>query len=184
MKLNFPGILAAIATMILPFSGIWWQFRIGEAIIIAFSPFEAEIMVFGNGIIIPLVYWIMTSFKVLIILAGVFMLLASLQPDKWWSAHLMRFGSFKVLGLIVLFLVLILAMKYGSSILLEKSNFPVDFEFPLSGTTDIEIQNNGFTMKFQLSTSFEDVFGFAILTALLGVAAWVYQRRLQTEVKA
>jgi hypothetical protein len=183
MKLNFPGILAAIATIILPFSGIWWQLRIGEAITIAFSPFESEITVFGNEITTPLVYWIMTSFKVLILLAGILMLLASLQPDKWWSAHFMRFGSFKVLGLVVLFLVFILAMKYGSSILLEKSDFPVEFEIPLSGTTNIEVQNSGFTMKFQLSTSFENAFGFAILTALLGVVARVYQRRLLSEVE-
>ena len=183
MRLNFPGILAAIATMVVPFTGVWWQLRIGEAVIIAFSPFESQIMIFGNEVIIPLVYWILISFKVLIILAGIFMLLASLQPEKWWSVHLMRFGSFKVLGLVALFLVFILAMKYGSSILLEKSNFPMQFEIPLSGTTDVEIQNSGFTMKFQLLASFEDAFGFAVLAALLGVAARVYHGRLQTEVK-
>ena len=182
MKLNYSGVLAAITTMALPFSGIWWQLRIGEAINVAFSPFEAEIVMFGNQIIIPVIQWITASFKVLIVLAGFLMLLASLWPDKWWSAHLMRFGSFKVLGLTVLFFLSILALKYGSSALLGQSGLPASFEIPVSGSTSVEVQNDGIVMRFQLSTSFGDGFWFAIMAALLGVTAHIHQRRLASSL--
>jgi hypothetical protein len=57
-RMNIPGVVAGVLTLILPFLGAWWSLTLGtDAMVVTTSPFEAKTIIFGNYIASPLFEW-------------------------------------------------------------------------------------------------------------------------------
>jgi hypothetical protein len=96
-KINWFGVIAGILMIVLPFAGGWWHFTVGTgAIDLTTSPFGITTSVFGQTMESTLVRYIFLGATISIIIAGLFMLFASLLPEQWWSARLMNFGATRV----------------------------------------------------------------------------------------
>jgi hypothetical protein len=96
-KINWFGVIAGILMIVLPFAGMWWRFTVGTgAIDLTTSPFGITTTAFGQTIESTLARYIFLGATIGIIIAGLFVLFASLLPEQWWSARLMDFGATKV----------------------------------------------------------------------------------------
>jgi len=78
-RVNWPGIIAGILIIAVPFLGSWWLFKLGtEAFIMAVSPFSMDVSVFGETITIsPLVWWLILGLKLGVVYLGVLLLIGS-----------------------------------------------------------------------------------------------------------
>ncbi|MHC1623259.1 MAG: hypothetical protein ACXQTR_01555 [Candidatus Methanospirareceae archaeon] len=63
-RVNWPGIIAGLLIIVLPFLGRWWRFTLGtDALVMAISPFGIDVSIFGEpAIISPLVWWLVVAF--------------------------------------------------------------------------------------------------------------------------
>jgi len=96
-KINWFGVIAGILMIVLPFAGRWWRFTVGTgAIDLTTSPFGITTTAFGQTMESTLARYIFLGATISIIIAGLFVLFASLLPEQWWSARLMDFGATKV----------------------------------------------------------------------------------------
>jgi len=96
-KINWFGVIAGILMIVLPFAGRWWRFTVGTgAIDLTTSPFGITTTAFGQTMESTLAKYIFLGATISIIIAGLFVLFASLLPEQWWSARLMDFGATKV----------------------------------------------------------------------------------------
>jgi uncharacterized protein YacL len=96
-KINWFGVIAGILMIVLPFAGMWWRFTVGTgAIDLTTSPFGITTTAFGQTMESTLARYIFLGATISIIIAGLFVLFASLLPEQWWSARLMDFGATKV----------------------------------------------------------------------------------------
>jgi MFS family permease len=96
-KINWFGVIAGILMIVLPFAGMWWRFTVGTgAIELTTSPFGITTTAFGQTMESTLARYIFLGATIGIIIAGLFVLFASLLPEQWWSARLMDFGATKV----------------------------------------------------------------------------------------
>jgi len=96
-RINWFGVIAGILMIVLPFAGMWWRFTVGTgAIDLTTSPFGITTTAFGQTIESTLARYIFLGATISIIIAGLFVLFASLLPEQWWSIRLMEFGATKV----------------------------------------------------------------------------------------
>ena len=95
--INWFGVIAGILMIVLPFAGRWWRLSVGTgAMDLATSPFGITTTAFGQTMGSTLARYIFLGATISIMIAGLFVLLASLLPEQWWSARLMDFGATKV----------------------------------------------------------------------------------------
>jgi hypothetical protein len=179
-RINWIGVIAGILMIALPFAGPWWRVTVGTgALEAATSPFGVNITALGQPVESTLTRYICLGVSLLVIIAGLFLLLASLLPDRWWSKRLMRFGSTRVLWMVILFLVLITLMALVANKLLvgmvpELEGFSVPY---ISGSTTSTLHVNDVTVTLPITLSLAWPFAMAILTAILALAARIYHRR-------
>jgi hypothetical protein len=96
-KINWFGVIAGILMILLPFAGRWWSLTVGTGMVdLTTSPFGITTTVFGQTMESTLARYIFLGATISIIIAGLFVLFASLLPEQWWSARLMDFGATKV----------------------------------------------------------------------------------------
>jgi MFS family permease len=96
-KINWFGVIAGILMIVLPFAGKWWSLTVGTgAIDLTTSPFGITTTAFGQTMESTLAKYIFLGATISIIIAGLFVLFASLLPEQWWSARLMDFGATRV----------------------------------------------------------------------------------------
>jgi len=96
-RINWFGVIAGILMIVLPFAGRWWRLTVGTgAIDLTTSPFGITTTAFGQTMESTLARYIFLGATISIIIAGLFVLFASLLPEQWWSARLMDFGATKV----------------------------------------------------------------------------------------
>jgi len=95
--INWFGVIAGILMIVLPFAGRWWRLSVGTgAMDLATSPFGITTTAFGQTMESTLATYIFLGATISIIIAGLFVLFASLLPEQWWSTRLMEFGATKV----------------------------------------------------------------------------------------
>jgi len=95
--INWFGVIAGILMIVLPFAGRWWSLTVGTGMVdLTTSPFGITTTVFGQTMESTLARYIFLGATISIIIAGLFVLFASLLPEQWWSIRLMDFGATKV----------------------------------------------------------------------------------------
>jgi hypothetical protein len=189
--MNWFGLVTGVLILALPFLGPWWIGRAGTgAMEIALSPFDVNMSLVGQPFQSSLVSLFLLAAKITFVIAGIFMILASLFPMRWWSKHLFKFGVMKpfwsVLSLLIVLVVGALIFNYALPSLLSGAfsgagagNAVVQINMPyISGTavSTIQIGNNA-TITAPITLSLTGAFWLAVTTAILGIIARIYHRR-------
>jgi hypothetical protein len=149
---------------------------------VGISPFNVDIMTFGEPMSIPLIWYVVLGAKLLILAAGTLMLAGSLAPKRWWSGALVKFGSTKVLWMII---GLVGFAVVGA--LIANAMFGLNMPY-LSGSATQTLRGGEFeffgfglpegtTVIFLLSMTLTKAFILAIIVAALGIMARIYHRR-------
>jgi len=188
--INWFGLIAGILILLIPFLGPWWVGRAGTgAMEIALSPFDVNMSLMGQPIQSSLVGLFLLAAKITFVIAGIFMILASLLPKRWWSKRLFRFGVMKpfwsVISLLVILVVGALIFNYALPGLLSGAfsgagNAVVQINMPyISGAAVSTIQiGTTATVTAPITFSLTGIFWLAVATGILGIIARIYHRRL------
>jgi|Deesub1362A_J573_1020465.scaffolds.fasta_scaffold00072_77 hypothetical protein len=161
-KINVVGLFTGILTILVPFLGAWWELRIGEAFFFSLNPFNPEVILFGEKTMIPVIYWLGFSFRILIVLSGGLLILGSIS-SKWWSRHLVKFGSSKLIWVVAGTFISILLLNLGIP------GFELPFKIPLSGVSTEVLKLENARITFQIYSRFTETFWIATFTSVLGV---------------
>jgi uncharacterized protein YacL len=184
-RINWFGVIAGVMMLIIPFTGAWWNFRVGTgAIEVATAPYYISVTALGQPMSSDLTTYITLGVKISIILAGVFLLLASLFVDEWWSKRLFKFGALKVLWSVIGLIVMLVIMSIAVNKLLPNYVSQLKgFSIPtISGSTTsvltMSMGGSQGTVTIPISMGLTGAFGFAVVAAVFGVLARIYHRRL------
>lgn len=190
LSVNWFGFVTGVLVLVLPFLGPWWVGRAGTgAMEIALSPFDINMSFMGLPLGSSLVGLFLLAAKITFVIAGIFMILASLFPKRWWSKRLFRFGVMKpfwsVLSLLIILVVGALIFNYALPGLLSGAfsgagNAVVQINMPyISGTAVSTIQiGTTATVTAPITFSLTGIFWLAVATGILGIIARIYHRRL------
>jgi len=179
-SINWIGVIAGILMIALPFAGPWWRLTIGtEAVDVATSPFNVNITALGQPVESTLVRYVCFGVALTVIIAGLFMLFASLLPERWWSKRLIHFGATKVLWMVVFFIAAVTLMALVANKLLpgmspELSGFSMPY---ISGSTVSTLTMEDVRVTMPITASINGAFILAVVVAILGVGTRIYQRR-------
>jgi hypothetical protein len=193
LSLNWFGLVTGILMLLLPFLGPWWVGSAGRAMEIALSPFDINVSILGLSIHSSMVGFFLLAAKITFIIAGVFMLLSSIFPKRWWSKRLFKFGIMKpfwsIISLVALLLIgAIIVNTVLPSVLTSMmggaggENVAVQMSIPyISGSTASTIQiGNAATVTAPITFSLTGIFWLAVATGILGIIGRIYYRRFET----
>jgi len=181
-RLNYPGLIAGIALVILPFLDAWWFFAFGtDAVVIALSPFQVVVESFGNEIISPLLASLNLALKIVFIYYGGLLIAGSVlraREDKRSMADfLVRVSARKFLWLVIFFIASVAV-----------SDFIINQAFALMGVhaqvpyfigdSLVPIRLAGLSVTVPVTQGFTDAFTIAVLVAILSLVAYFYQGRV------
>ncbi|MDD1664253.1 MAG: hypothetical protein LUQ32_02755 [Methanomicrobiales archaeon] len=180
-RLNYPGLLAGIALVILPFLGAWWTFSLGtDALEIALSPFDVLVTSFGKEITSPLIVSLNLALKVVMIYYGGLLIAGSLlraqEERRSLSDILVKVSARKFLWLAILFLASVAIVDFAINEAFSRMGVPARVSY-LFGNTAFVLQVGPATVTVPVTQGFTMIFGVAILVALIALAASYYQDR-------
>ncbi|MBO8183397.1 MAG: hypothetical protein H0Z28_11500 [Archaeoglobus sp.] len=156
------GLVAGVLTLIIPFLGHWWELRIGEAFILKLDPFNPEIVIFGKEAFIPLLYWTGFSLKLIVLLSGALLIIGSIT-SRWWSVHLVKFGSTKLCWIVVATFVSLLALNLG----IPGLELPIEIPLNEISTEIVRMENVKITIPIYARLT--EAFWIAVFASLLGI---------------
>ncbi len=134
-SMNWFGLVAGVLVLVLPFLGPWWIGMAGTgAMEVGLSPFDVNMSLLGLPIQSSLVGLFLLAAKITFIIAGVFMLLSSIFPKRWWSKRLLGFGVMKPFSYVIFFIVPLVILALAANIL-----GPGLLSSVLGGTTGLQI---------------------------------------------
>lgn len=186
---NLLGVAAGALMLVLPFLGPWWIARVGTGVVeIALSPFDMSTSVLGQPLTFDLIWLFLAFEKITMLIAGAFMILASIYPTSWWSKRLFRFGMMKPFWAIVGLIVLVVAGAFLMNTFLPSlianmtgtgGTSAADINIPyLLGTASSTIEISDFALiTAPISLSLTLAFWVAVVTAALAIAARINHRK-------
>jgi hypothetical protein len=164
-------VLAALGTA-------WWWINVGGGAVTAdISPFNVSLTALGSSITSPLISYLCLGVRLLMLVAGGLMLLGSLLPRRWWSRKLVKFGSTKLLWMIIMLVVMVILATFTANKFLS-SEFP-GLELPyISGSTTATFSMEEATATVPISMGLTPTFFLVIVIAGLALSARIYHGRL------
>jgi hypothetical protein len=184
-QVNYPGLVAGIALLILPFLDFWWFFVLGsDAVYIALSPFQVYVESFGNEITSPLLTSLNLGLRLVILYYGAILLAGSLirarEDRRSISDILVRVSARKFLWLVILFVVSVAVSDFVIN--QAFSLMGVEAQVPyFTGDTVIPFHMSGLSLTVPVTQGFTDVFIIAIIVAIISLVAYFYQRHVTLE---
>lgn len=187
-SINALGVIAGVLMIMLPFLGPWWIGMAGDgALEVALSPFNMSISIFGQPVTSDLIGLFLLAEMIAMIIAGAFMILASISTKSWWSGRVFRFGVMKpfwaVVGLVALFVVGAFIMNNVLPALLSNmvsgAGASVQIKVPyVVGTAYSTIQaGSALVITAPIKFSLTPIFWVAVATTALCIMARIYHRR-------
>ena len=191
-KINLPGVIAGVLLILLPFLGRWWIFQLGieesgraAFLVMAVSPFGIDVSLFGESVAIsPLLWWLILGLKLGIIYLGVLLVSGSLLTisDRHTTiAELfVHFSARKLLWIVIVFIVVLLIICALVNYVPSMLGLPIQLEIPyLVGIKPLTL-NLGDSLEITIPVvmRFTQAFGLAVVAAVLGVVALIYQKKL------
>ncbi|EHQ35452.1 hypothetical protein [Methanoplanus limicola] len=178
---NYPGIIAGILMIILPFTGAWWQLTFGEdALYIAASPFTLTVYSFGDAIISPLITSLTMALTGITILFGIILILGSVfanMPEKKnISEILVNSGSLKAVFVVLVFFVAVITAGIIFSQYFSLYGFSGSFPV-LSGYSDMIMNSGGFSVIIPVKSELSPALIFAVIAAAAGLASRFYGKK-------
>lgn len=172
-EINWPGLACSItaATLVVLsvlYAAPWWQVTIGDGLgQVDISPLDYKANLAGASIEIPIIWFLNLGSKLTMLACAVAMLIYSVATQKAFSKQLLGFAYKKPLLMFVLFAVMLVVSIYIVGTF-------VDVNVPLMGTTTLLLSAGGVTANVPISTSLTWVFWLAFATAVLAIAAKIY----------
>lgn len=173
-KINWPGLGCAVAAATLValsvlYAAPWWQVAIGDGVGQAeISPLDYKANLAGASIEVPIIWFLNLGGKLTMAACAVAMFIYSVSTQKPFSKQLLGFAYKKPLLMLVLFIVVLVVSTYMAG-----AFFGVNVL--LMGTTTLSLSFGRATANIPISTSFTWVFWLAVATAVLAVAAKIYE---------
>jgi len=173
-KINWPGLgcsitAATLVALSILYAAPWWQVAIGDGVGQAeISPLDYKANLAGASIEIPIIWFLTLVGKLTMAACTVAMFIHSVSTQKPFSKHLLGFAYKKPFLILVLFIVMLVVSTY-----MVGTFFGVNV--PLTGTITLSLFFGGATAKIPISTSFTWVFWLAVATAVLAIAAKIYE---------
>jgi hypothetical protein len=177
--LNFPGLAAGIALIILPFLGAWWVFTFGtDAVVIATSPFTVSVQSFGSEVSSPLMASLNLALKIVIIYYGGLLLAGSVlrtrEDRRSLADFLVRISARKFLWLVLLFVLSVavtdLVINQGFVLMGVPAQVPY-----LTGDAMVSLHVGSVSLTVPVIQGFTGIFTIAVLVAILSLVAYLYQ---------
>ncbi|MBN2733398.1 MAG: hypothetical protein JXQ82_00870 [Methanomicrobiaceae archaeon] len=178
---NYPGIIAGVLMVILPFTGKWWQLTFGDgALYIGASPFSLTVFTFGEQIISPLLTSLTAALSVITIIFGIALIAGSILSNdpkqKTVSEILVKSGSLKVLYIVIFFLIAVTAAGIGFQQYFTM--YGLNGSFPLlSGFSEMVMQAGEFSIMIPVRSAITPAYYLAIITAIIGIASRIYAKK-------
>ena len=183
-RVNIPGVIAGVLTLILPFLGAWWSLTLGtDAIVVTTSPFEAKIFIFGSYVASPLFEWFCLGLKLGVGYLGALLIAGSILPAMNRNEDLARmfinFASRKLLWLVLIFVValviFVLLLNQTSSVLPVR----IDIPFPyLVWTKSLSADMENMGIVIPICAKFTYAFGVAVIASVSGAYSRIYHEKL------
>jgi hypothetical protein len=180
--LNFPGIIAGIALMVLPFLDVWWRFTLGDgAVVIGTSPFHVLIESFGTEITSPLLSSLNIGLAIIIIYYGLLLFAGSvlrMRKDRRSMADfLVRISARKLPWFIVFFIVSVaisdVIINHVFSLMGVQAQVPY-----FVGDSVIPLGMGIIPLNVPITQGFTGIFIIAVLVSILSLTASLYQDRV------
>lgn len=191
--INWVGLAAGCLMLILPFLGAWWRFIVGTGVLeFSLSPFYYSFTVLGESISSQLIDYVILAAKLTAIIGGIFMITGSLTSSRWWGRKLLKWGSLKILWMLVSLIAVILIgtilmNEFLPSLLSQTGGgeVPLELNLPyLLGRGQAEVQlREGINMIAPITMGFTSSFWLAIVTVGLGIGARVYDGKISEKVQ-
>jgi hypothetical protein len=180
--LNFPGLVAGLALLALPFLGAWWVFSFGtDAVVIALSPFQVIVQSFGSEISTPLASSLNIGLKLVFLYYGVLLVAGSVlrtrADRRSVSDILVRVSARKFLWLVVLFVLSVAAVDFVINQAFTLTGMPAQVPY-FAGESQVALQAGGVSVTVPVIQGFTGMFTVAVLVALVSLLAYFYQGRL------
>lgn len=182
MKINPIALFAGILMLALPFLGAWWIFGVGELFVMKISPFNVNILVAGESVESPLLQGITNGVTLLVLITGVLVLLGSFFVDKWWGPKLIRFGSYRILFMVIGLAVIVgLVLPAIGGRLNQMLDLPINLSIPVQGEEIVHLQQEGISLAVGVHSNFTEIFFIACVIAALGVYSRIYLNKMLKE---
>ncbi|MEM0253781.1 MAG: hypothetical protein QXK78_04390 [Candidatus Bathyarchaeia archaeon] len=173
--LGLIGGVASIALVVLSPYIPWWRLTVGEDLfVVNTSPFNFNFNFLGSSFTIPVILALNLSSILMLLISGMIMIVYSLNPSKTYSKRLLYFAYKKPMYSVILFLT-------GIIILTLTLNLMFNFNMPIHGDSQVSISNvaQATTIILPVKTSFYWPLWFAILTAIICIAARIYHKNIK-----
>ncbi len=181
-KINWLALVGGILSLVLIAVSMyvpWWQFTVGDSVPplaqANFSPVNLNISILGDALTIPLIWAINIATLLSLAAGGIILLIYAVLPAKAYSKKLLDFGYNKPLVAVVLFAVELV-------ILVMTAKTAIGIDVPVTGSALVhlpESMTQSTDVAVMVSAGFGWVFYFAIVVAILCVAARVYHRKVE-----
>lgn len=179
-KINWLGVASGVtATVLLIVSVVyaapWWQLSIAQGLgQVNVSPLDINAQVLGVDVEIPILWYVTLSGKLILLVTIISLFTYSIVPEKKYSKNLLGYGYKRPL-MIVTALIAVLV------ILTSLVGLMLPIKVPFLGNEITSLTFEGVKVSVSIFASFTWVFGLAILTAALAVAARIYHRKIAVQ---
>ncbi len=183
-RVNIPGAIAGVLTLVLPFLGAWWSLTLGtDAVVVATSLFGVKIFIFGNYIASPLFEWFCLGLKLVVMYLGVLLIAGSILPAMNRNEDLARmfinFASRKLLWLVLIFVVALAIFVLLLNQTLSVLPVRIDIPFPyLVWTKSISADMDDMGIVIPICAKFAYAFGVAVIASVFGAYSHIYNEKL------
>ncbi len=178
---NIPGLIAGICLIVLPFLGFWWSVRFGDgAFSLEVSPFELGMYGFGKEFYSPLITAVNTTIIITIVFFGALLFVGSIlrcsRQYRQQSGQLIGMAANKPLWLVVVFVVSAVISGFGIEYTLRETGISISLPV-IAGDAVGTITASGTTVQIPVSLSLNAAFWYAVVFAIIGAYAGIYQKR-------
>ena len=161
----------------------WWNVNLGgEAVTVEYSPFDISMTAFGVPMTSTLISFLCLGARVMITVAGGLMVLGSVLTQKWWSEKLVKFGSLKLLWMVVMLIIFAAVIPPVVEMFAGQVTTGADTRLNLpilAGSSTVTAQMDNVTLSAPITMTLTNAFFFAVIASALGVVARIYHRRLK-----
>lgn len=185
-EINWPGVIAGVILILLPFAGFWWEMHIGKgAFDIFLSPFSTEIMAFGDPVPSPLLYWLNIAFTFLMILFGALILIGSIlcayEKHRVMSGTFLVLSSRKPLYIIIVFTIGIAAAGFYIGHVLDVSGLSASVPV-LIGEGAVTAEPGLYSANASVTMGLSAIYWLGLAAAIIAVLAGYYQQKKGWEI--
>lgn len=191
--INWLGLTCGVLMLILPFLGAWWRFMVGTGVLkFSLSPFYYSFTALGEPISSQLIDYVILAGKLTAIIGGIFMIIGSLASSRWWGRKLLKWGSLKILWMLISLIAVILIgtlfmNEFLPSLISQAAGgeVPLELNLPyLLGSGQAEVQfSEDVKLIAPMTMEFTSSFWLVIVTVGLGIGARIYNGRISEKVR-